>query len=538
MFGMKHPFRKMLSLSLAVVTAASMTMTAYADEPYKSYNYDNWDDAIPSQCAYEVDRTLTGQNLQLTRLKDPSDPLFISENESSSFNDARDLSLDDERDELWVADTMNNRILVFDVEKYELKACYKSVSGSDVANLKRPYGVFAHTSPSTGKQTVYICDSENSRVVKAEVKDNKTLEVIHEYKRPEEALYTASTYSPRKVCVDKAENVYVICNGVNTGSVQFSKDGKFLSFFGANRVQVTAAVIAQRIWRAIASETQLAGMKRNVPIEYVNFDIDKDGFIYTVTEVDVETDQLKKLNAAGFNIWNNNRGNTYVFGDVQGEQWDPVQRTNHHAILTDCDISPDGIISVLDFESGRVFQYDKECNLICIFGTKNATSEQRGTMKNPNAIETRGDKVYLLDGAKNDITVYTETQFGHYLKKAFKKYDEGLYVEAKEDWNQVIRRDGCYTMAYIGLGKAALKEEQYSKALKYFKTAYDQDDYDKAYKYAREAFLREHFTAIIVIIAVLIVLLKVKGHLNKKGIYLIKRKKKKTGLRPVTEREE
>ena len=93
-------------------------------------------------------------------------------------------------------------------------------------------------------------------------------------------------------------------------------------------------------------------------------------------------------------------------------------------------------------------------------------------------------------------------------------------------------------MAYIGLGKAALKEEQYSKALKYFKTAYDQDDYDKAYKYAREAFLREHFTAIIVIIAVLIVLLKVKGHLNKKGIYLIKRKKKKTGLRPVTEREE
>ena len=93
MFGMKHPFRKMLSLSLAVVTAASMTMTAYADEPYKSYNYDNWDDAIPSQCAYEVYRTLTGQNLQLTRLKDPSDPLFISENESSSFNDARDLSL-------------------------------------------------------------------------------------------------------------------------------------------------------------------------------------------------------------------------------------------------------------------------------------------------------------------------------------------------------------------------------------------------------------------------------------------------------------
>ena len=534
---MKHPIRKMLSLSLAVVTAASMAVTAFADEPYKSYNYDNWDDAIPSQCAYEVERTLTGQNLQLARLKDPSDKLFISENESSSLNDARDLSFDDERKELWLADTKNNRILTFDVDTFELKAAYKTLTNTDKPTLKRPYGLFVHTSPSTGKQTVYICDADNERVVKAEVKDEKTLEVVHEYKRPEEALYTASTYSPRKVCVDKAENVYVIVNSVNTGSIQFSKDGKFLSFFGANRVQVTAAVIAQRIWRAIASDAQLAGMKRNVPIEYVNFDIDKEGFIYTVTEVDVETDQLKKLNAAGFNIWNNNRGNRYVFGDVQGEQWDPVARTNHTAQLIDCDISPDGIISVLDFDSGRVFQYDKECNLIAIFGTKNATSEQRGTLKNPYAIESYGDKIFILDGSKNDITVFKETQFGHYLKKAFKKYDEGLYVEAKEDWEQVIKRDGCYTQAYVGLGKAALKEEQYSKALDYFKTAYDQDDYDKAYKYAREAFLREHFTAIIVIIALLIVLVKVKGILNKKGIYLIKRKKK-TGLRPVTEKEE
>ena len=537
MFGIKHPLRKMLSLSLAVCTAASMAVTAHADEPYESYNYDNWDDAIPSQCAYEVECTLTGQNLQLKRLSDPSDRLFLGEHETSALNDARDIYLDEERKNLWLADTVNNRILVFDVDTYELKAAYNSVEGFSVSNFKKPYGVFAQTSPSTGKHLVYICDSDNSRVIKAEVKDDRTLVGIQEFTKPEESLYTATTFSPRKVCVDKAENVYVVCNGVNTGSVQFSADGKFLSFYGANRVHVTDAVIAQRIWRAIASETQLAGMKRNVPIEYVNFDIDKDGFIYTVTEIDVATDQLKKLNAAGFIIWNNNRGNTYVFGDVQGEQWDPVQKTSHKSKLTDCDITPDGVINVLDFESGRVFQYDKECNLICIFGTKNATSEQRGTLKDPHAIESYGDRIFVVDGAKNDITVYKQTQFGYYLSQAFKKYDEGLYTEAKADWEQVIKRDGCYTMAYVGLGKAALKEEEYSKALKYFKTAYDQDDYDKAYKYAREAFLREHFTAIIVIIAVLIVLLKVKGHLNKKGIYLIKRKKKKTGLRPVTEKE-
>lgn len=512
-----------------------MALTAYADEPYVSYNYDNWDDAIPSQCAYEVERTMTGKNLGLDRLRDPNDKFFISEKEPSSLSDGRDLAIDEERKELWVADMLNNRILKFDVDTYELKGVYKTVEGSDVKTFNKPYGIYVTTSPSLGEQVVYICDGENGRVVKAKVKDEKTLECIHEYKKPEDPLYTQTVYSPRKVVSDVAENVYVVVNGVNTGSVQFSKDGDFMGYFGANRVQVTAAVIAQRIWRAIASEAQLAGMKRNVPVEYVNFDI-RDGFIYTVTEVDVSTDQLKKLNAAGVNIWNNNRGNRYVFGDVEGEQWDPVMRTSHRSLLTDCDVNADGFINVLDYESGRVFQYDKECNLICIFGTKNATSEQRGAIKGPNAVESYGDRVFVLDGEKNDITVFKETQFGKHLRAAFLKYDEGLYVEAKPDWEQVILRDGCYTFAYVGLGKAALKEEQYTKALKYFKTAYDQDDYDRAYKYAREAFLREHFTVIIIVVILLIALLVVKNMLNKKGIYLIK-KRKKSGLRPVTERE-
>lgn len=531
MFGIKHPFRKLLCLSVAVCSALSMAITASADEPYISYNYDNWDDAIPSQSAYQVEVAMTGQNLRLDRLKDPSDKFFISEKESSSLNDCRDMVVDEERKELWLADTLNNRILRFDVDTYELKGVYKTAKGAKTETFNKPYGIFIHTSPSTGEHMLYICDSDNSRVLKTIVKDEKNLECIMEINKPEDPLYTAPVFTPRKVCVDNAENIYVVASGVSTGSVQFDKDGQFLSFFGANRVQVTAAVIAQRIWRAIASETQLAGMKRNVPVEYVNFDF-RDGFIYTVTEVDVSTDQLKKLNAAGVNIWNNNRGNEYVFGDVEGEQWDPVSRTSHKALLTDCDITADGFINVLDFESGRVFQYDKECNLICIFGTKNATSEQRGAIKSPNAIESYGDRVFVVDGSKNDLTVFRETMFGHYLRSAFLKYDEGLYVEAKADWDQVIKRDGCYTFAYVGLGKAALKEEQYTKALKYFKTAYDQDDYDRAYKYAREAFLRENFTLIIIVIILLIVLLKTKSILNKKGIYLIKRKKKR-----LTERE-
>ena len=267
-------------------------------------------------------------------------------------------------------------------------------------------------------------------------------------------------------------------------------------------------------------------MKRNVPVEYTNFDIDYQGFIYTVTERNVDTDAVKKLNAAGVNIWNNAKGNEYKFGDLIGYMYDPVTNGNHSSKLTDIDISSTGFINVLDFETGRVFQYDKECNLVCLFGTKNSTSDQRGSISYPSAVESFGNRIFVLDSTKNDITVFRETQFGKYVHSAFQLYDEGRYVEAEKDWDEVIKRDGGYTYAYIGLGKAALNNEEFNKALKYFKTAYDQDDYDKAFKYAREAFLRDHFAWIVVIVVLLIVLVIAKKIMRKKGIKIFRKRSK------------
>ena len=184
-------------------------------------------------------------------------------------------------------------------------------------------------------------------------------------------MYSSKTFNPTKILVDNAENVYAVVKSVNTGSVQFARDGSFTGFHGANRVEVTAAVIAQKLWRTIASNDQIAGMARNVPVEYANFDIDADGFIYTVTEVSTSTDAVKKLNPAGYNIWDNDVGNKYNFGDIAEAQWDATTNSKHSTRLTDIVIGNNGLINVLDYETGRVFQYDRNCNLVGIFGTKN-----------------------------------------------------------------------------------------------------------------------------------------------------------------------
>lgn len=529
MLRIKNSMKKILCAGMAAVTALSMTVSAFAAEPYDSYIYDTWEDAIPSQNAYRIDRAVTGADMGLDRLSDPEDPLFISEDASARLNNCKDLFLDTDEQTFWVADTDNNRVLRLDMN-LKLTGVYTGVWGDTEINVGEdgeskfaaPSGIYSKRSLFTDELYIYIADYDNSRVVKASVESDRKLSLVQEYTKPETELYSVETFNPSKVIADLAENVYAVCTSVNTGSVQFNKDGEFQGYYGANRVEVTAKVIAQKLWRKIASNEQIAGMTRNVPVEYANFDIDEDGFIYTVTEAaNTTTDAVKKLNPAGYNIWDNSAGNEYTFGDVAGE-YDATTNSSYSTRLTDIVVSDNGIINVLDFATGRVFQYDRECNLLCIFGTKNSTNDQRGSFSNPNAVEAYGNNIYVIDGSKNDITVYSETTFGKLMHEAVELYDQGRYSEAKPIWQEVVSRDGGYPLAYIGLGKAALNDGEYSDALDYFETAYDQDDYDKAFKYAREEFCQDNFTAIIVIVVVVVVLLLVLARLHKKGIYIIK----------------
>ena len=155
---MKNSLKRVLTLSMAAAAALAMTTTAFADEPYNSYNYDTWEDPIPSQSGYRVERTVTGAEMGLSRLSDPEDPLFVSENASPTLSDAKDMYMDDERSEFWVADSKNNRILRLNKD-LEVIGRYYGVKGSSeinvdettgLSNFMNPYGVYVMTSPITG----------------------------------------------------------------------------------------------------------------------------------------------------------------------------------------------------------------------------------------------------------------------------------------------------------------------------------------------------------------------------------------------------
>ncbi len=511
----------------AVMAAAILcTGVAYADEPYTGYNYDWWGDPVPSQNGYVVDKVMSGADLGCGALSQPSDMFFSQTGElfiaDTSYVGNADPSANQKgRIVIASADfdptkTRSVEMLDFsgaktflEEEKAALESGQLSQQDYDKETsvyFRGPTGVFVDED-----DMIYVADNENNRVVSFTIEeDNPGVgKVVFVYTRPDASVYDSSTtFNPSKVLVDAAKNVYICIKSITRGAVVFSKEGEFSGYFGANRVEATGEVIVNAIWKLIFTREQIKRMRRNVPVEISNFDIDSDNFVYTVTESkSAETDVLKKLNSAGTNIFTNLGYSEYDFGD-------PLQKyyrgQTYASQITDVDIGENGVINLLDLKTGRVFQYDDECNLLFIFG---GIGSQKGTFTTVNSVESRGTEVYVLDGRKCSITVFKQTEFGAIVHNAISLFNKGKYEEARGPWEEALRRDSNYWLAYIGLGNAYLNQGDYETAMDYFYYN-SKSGYNDAFKGWRMNFIRSNFTMFVVIIIALLVLIYVASSIS------------------------
>lgn len=511
------PFIKkaIAAIAAAAISVTALACVASADEPYTGYNYDWWEDPIPSQNGFVVDSVYTGEDMGVGALSEPSD-IFVHQDTGKFY----------------IADSKNNRIVVTDstfspesvqiIDTLTYGSAYpESQSKVKKTSFKLPRGIFVRTG-NKGETLIYVADYDNERVVCFD----ENLEIQMEYTRPSGDVYdSAVTYNPNKVVVDSAFNVYVIVPSITQGAVQFSSDGNFNGYYGSNRVEATAEVIAQQFWKLIYTREQIIAMRRSVAIEISNLDIDDEGFIYTVTEnKTATTDVLKKLNPAGTNIFTNLGYDEYNYGDARSRYY---KGKNYSSAITDVDIDEEGNIYILDFTTGRVFQYTNECDLLFIFGTKGpqgTQGTQKGTFMSVSALETHKGKVYVVDSRKNSITSFKQTEFGAIVQNAISLFNEGLYDEAKGPWEEVLRRDSNYWLAYIGLGNAYLNQGDYKTALDYFYRN-SRPGYNRAFKSFRIEFIRANFTWMLIIVLVVIVGLIVLSYVRRN----LKKKKAKGG---------
>ena len=458
-------------ISAACIMSGMLAVTAYA-EPYEVYNYDRWNDPIPSQAGYTAERSVSGNDLGAGKMNSPSDIFYGADGL------------------FYIVDSGNNRIIAVDENFTKAVKIYDSFimpDGSETS-LKTPMGIFI-----SADNNMYIADSENSRVLVSDTDGN----IVKEITKPESEIFDQKrTFTPLRVIADKAGTVYVVLNNITTGVAMFAPDGEFMGFYGANRVQPTSEIISDHLAGLFMSEEKRARRVRNVPSGVTSFDIDGD-FIFTCTSSSTQTtDTVKKLNAAGNNIFANMELN---FGD-----YTPVYDTTRNKLLApsivDIDIAEDGNINCLDFTTGRIFQYDEDCNLLFITGT---IAKQVGGFDHAAALESHGDKLYVADSMKNTVTIFTETDFGAVVHKASALHNGGYYDEALEPWREVLRRDGNYRRANLGVALALLRQGDYQGAMKYAKLANAGSVYDKAFEGYRMELIRENFGTFVLAAAII-----------------------------------
>ena len=457
---MNKSIKRLLAPALACLLLSGAAGLNASAEPYEVYNYDRWGDAVPSQAGYIPERSVSGTELGTEAFTEPSD-IFLAPDGL-----------------FYIADSGGDRIVVCDSGLTETVRIIDTLTMPDgtETSLSSPQGVYVT------EDTLYIADCENSRVLVCTTDG----EVMHELTKPETSAYDQNkTFMPKRVIADKAGNVYVVLGNITTGAAMFAPDGSFTGFYGANRVQPTAEIISDHFTGLFISDEKRARRTRNIPSGITSFDIDGD-FIFTCSSSSTQTtDTVKKLNAAGKNIF---ADKDYTFGDYT-PIYDSTQNRILSSAIIDIDIAEDGCINCLDQTSGRIFQYDEDCGLLFITG---GIAKQLGGFTQPAAIESCGEKLYVLDRTKNTITVFTETEFGRTVHKASSLHNAGLYEEALGPWQEVLKMDGNYYAAYTGVASALLRQEDYRGAMKYAKKADSTRIYNKAFEGWRRQWLREN----------------------------------------------
>jgi DNA-binding beta-propeller fold protein YncE len=458
-------------LLLAGLLVLGGGMPAAAGEHYDVYSYDRWDEAVPSQAGYLAERAVSGRDLGIGDLNEPAD-LFL-----------------DSKDRLYIADSKNDRIIVTDASLSTVLQTADTFTMPDGSKttLSVPTGIYV--SPETGDW--YIADHDHSRVLVADENGMVRMEIT----KPDSELYAAEmTFLPQRVLADKAGNVYVVLGNITTGAAMFNADGEFVGYYGANTVEATSKVVADYFWKLISTEEMRSRQSRTVPTGITSFDLDDEGFIYTCTQsVSQRKDMVKKLNPAGDNLF---AQENLDWGDFQSV-YDANTNTSYQSMLCDIDVAADGSINCLDLTAGRVFQYDKDGNLLFISGTK---GDQLGGFTEAAAIESCGDTILVLDKRKGTVTVFRETDFGAAVHHATTLYNGGYYEEAIGPWQDVLRYDGNYRRAFLGLSAGYLVQGDYKASMEYAKLADSSYRYDRAFECWRQEWLTQHGKLLIVLV--------------------------------------
>lgn len=411
--------------------------------------------------------------------------------------------------EVHLLDQENGCIYVFDNALKYLRTVVFTEDGKDVflANLN---GVCVKRN---GNDIIYfVADTENKRVFMADGNGN----ILRKITKPESVAFDSKTsFSPIKVGLDSNYNLYVLASGVYQGIAVFSAkdDYKFITFIGGNTVESTATVLADYFWKQIFNKTQIASMRRYVPVSAANFAIDDKNNVYTVTNKSSKgtnfENEIKEFNANNINI-------------IKQQDWGDLELApseNNLVIDTsyvDVAVGNNGILAGLDGNLCRVAVFTSQGDRLFTFGENNKIN---GTFDTPVAIAMRKDNIYVVDSSRQSITLFSPNDYGKLVLEATKLYIDGDYDKAFGLWQEIAAKNGGCLLAYVAMGKYYLSQKDYKQALNCFRQGSDRESYSQAFSLQRSKVLQKFFPiAAIFLLVGFIALLVADAKLKNKRI--------------------
>ncbi|MBR3684580.1 MAG: NHL repeat-containing protein [Lachnospiraceae bacterium] len=469
----------LLTVMMSVLTLGE---AAYAEElPYDTYNYNYREDIVMTPAPYVPDGSVTGLSLGTTNFKEPQD-LCVAEN-----------------GEIYIADTGNNRIVIMDADMKNVVRIIDSFERDGVTDtFSAPYGVCV-----SENNELYVADSRNKRVVVL-TPEGEFIKIVDNPQS--EILDDNFEFVPLKVTVDYADRIYVIGKNAFEGILVFESNGQFTGYFGTIEVKIS---LWEKVWRKLASKEERSNQKLYIPTEFTGIDVDSDGFIYA-SNIDSDGIQaVRRLNPQGKDVIqkgeNANVGGDLVVG-MYGDYSGPSE-------ITDVVYRDKGMYSLLDKKRGRIFTYDKEGNLLYIFGGLGA---QEGTFITPVAIEVTDEHIVVLDATHNAVMKFKETQYGALINDAVGLRFDGDETLAIAKWEEVLRLDENNELANNGIGKAYLTAGDNEKAMHYLEIGMNRKYYSIAWKRLRNEILADNLNYILTGAIILLIGLKIYKVIKRK----------------------
>ncbi|MGO4937898.1 hypothetical protein ACTQ54_09875 [Fundicoccus sp. Sow4_H7] len=455
------------SLTMILLLIFNFPVTVNARVAYETYSYNYWLDAVPSPHAYVPSSVISGDNIGVGEFSSPQD-LFVSENGN-----------------IYIADTGNNRIVWFD-QNFEFVDQIETFDNGDT--FSSPQGIFV-----SEENHLYVADTENQRILHF----NEENELINTFDTPVTDLLSNTTaFRPTKIAVNKAGQIYALAIGVNSGIVEINPDGTFQGFLGATEVSITPT---EYFWRRfIATEEQRQRMGLILPTEYSNIFLDNEDFIYvsreSVSSSNYGDDIIRRLNPSGVNVLRD-----FGYGPPIGDYM--TGGRSNISLFADVTVTDYHIYSAIDSNTGKIFTYDYDGQLLYVFGSN---GNRFGNFQSPVAIGHFKDSLFVLDDYHNSLTIFDMTDYGKLIHDANRLHYEGDYAQVEQKWQEVLKLNANADIAYTGLGKAQYRNGEYQDAMLNFQLANDRDNYTKAFSRFRRYWLIDNFSLIAGVIAVII----------------------------------